>query len=201
MPTISVNIAAGADDGQENVFNGAFSGTSYAGTVFRAGKKLQLNGLDKVQWVGALRFQSVNIPQGSTVSSATLTLKKALTVGTPAIQIYGGAQNNAAAWGVGNRVLTLPKTTNKTSLDTTNATSSNNVTAIIQEIVNRAGWVANNAAAFGLFSTGAYPGTANHSKFWRGYAFEKGAGFIPNLSITYASAATTQDAIWFGSTF
>lgn len=184
MPTISVNIAAGADDGFSYVSStfGTFSNHYYSATFFQVGIGLGKN-------TSALRFQSIAIAQGITISSATLTIIRDGASAPIVANIFGDNVNNSAPWGSSNRVKNIPKTTAHTTLDSSSATSANNVTAIVQEIINRAGWASGNALAFGIFPVS---GTQ-----WRGFAFEKGAPNIPNLSITYGGAPPAVNSNFF----
>lgn len=196
MPTINVNVKTGADDGWEALHaNGSYRAASYAATTLVVGI-----GTTRGFTQTAIRFQTINIPQGSTINAATLTLvTKHTTPKTPQGKIYGDNVDNAGAWGAGNRVNTIAKTAHTTVLSLA-ATSSNNVTAIVQDIVNRGGWVANNNMAFGIFNTHA-AGTTTYK--WFGYAYEKGAPDIPNLSVTYSGGGSTafNDPLWFGMNF
>lgn len=178
MPSISVNISTGADDGNEYVTSSITYFYTYSATF----AKVDFAGFFGTGHFGAFRFQSITVPQGATISSANLTFIKKTGSGFPVINIYGNNVNNSPAWGVANRVKNITKTVATTVLDVVSATSVNNVTTIVQAIINRAGWVSGNAMAFGLFCPG------NFGSNWQCYTFEKGAPNIPNLSITYVSA-------------
>lgn len=179
MPSINVNISSGADDGNEYHSGGSARNYFYSSTFVSFGRFS--NGVN----YSAFRFQTINIPQGSTINSATLTFKKKSSFGTTSVKIYGNNADDSPAWGAGNRVRNITKTAASTNLDLS-ATSSNDVTAIVQEIVNRGGWIANNNMAFGGFNQ-----VASGSNFFLAYAYEKGGANIPNLSVTYSGATPT----------
>jgi hypothetical protein len=174
MPTINESVATGADDGMLARF-GTYLLPLYASTSL-LNSHFSVNS----EWWIALRFQTIDIPQGATIDSATLTLKRISTSGSPTINIYGSDVDNAPAWGSGNRVKDITKTAAFTVLDTANATSANDVTAIIQELVDRPGWASGNDISFGFFQ----PSTGGN---WKGYSFEKGGADIPTLDITYTA--------------
>lgn len=134
------------------------------------------------------RFPSVSVPQGATIDSATLTTKKnASGFGSPTIKIYADNVDSAPAWGTSSRVKTISKTAASTNMDISGAVFdevAQDVQAIVQEIVDRGGWSADNAMRFGFF-----PKAASLSNFY-GFAIgginasdtDYGAPF---LDITY----------------
>lgn len=203
MPTINVNvnvnISAGADNGvgPTVIANGLFDtgNAHYSGTYFWAGVALG-GGLER--GFAALRFRNVNIPQGAHIVSATLNMVKTNSKGAPVLNIFGNNIDNAPAWGPANRVHNIAKTPHSTPLDVTDANSINNVTAIVQDIVNRGGWLANNAMAFGVFNT--MPGGV--SVYWSGAAYARGGANIPNLSVRYlAPNAVAANGLRIGLNF
>lgn len=102
-----------------------------------------------------LRYTGVDIPQGATIISATLVLKSfALGGGTGTNwgNIYGDNVDDAAAWSNSSRPDQIAKTTasiplNYSTVD--DAILNQDVSAIVQEIVNRPGWTSGNAIRFG----------------------------------------------------
>jgi len=148
MPSIHKDIVLKTDNGYSNRNRGNGNRYSHFGT-----RTSMAVGRGPVYdaWMGA-RFQSINIPQGATITSATLTLTKLAVAGTPTPKIYGNDIDDAPTWGVGNQVRLITKTSATTNLDVASAVSVNNVTSIVQEIVNRAGWAPNNDIAFGIFT-------------------------------------------------
>lgn len=144
--TVTENIGAGADDGIE--VSGSWSGTSGVENIgtWSAGAAQH----------GGFRFQTVDVPQGATVSSATLTIRVIDISGTPTVSIYGDDVDDAPAWGASSRPSSgFTKTTAKTDITSAIGTGLEaiDVTAIVQEIVDRAGWTNNNDIRFGAFNT------------------------------------------------
>lgn len=143
MPTVSYGIANTANDVTQLPGAGLFDTVPASGT-----------GSGFFYWVG-FRFLAVAVPQGATITSATLTLKK------------DAAQSVAGTWGVLKGVnadttaawtTTDPSVATKTSQSVTivdGATQNYDVAAIVQAIVNRAGWVSGNALGFAGDPTGA----------------------------------------------
>jgi hypothetical protein len=134
-----------------------------------------------------LRFLAVAVPQGATITSATLTLivgGAAVGAGTGAsLGVWKGvASDNAPAWtttapNTGSRTTASVTALGSTTLETSRA---HTVTSIVQEIVNRAGWVSGNAMAFAGDPTGA----THYCGF---YDYVDNTSKAATLSITYAS--------------
>lgn len=98
------------------------------------------------QLVG-MRFQNINIPQGTTIASATIQLEvDEVRTGTASVKIYGHATNDS--WQFRNRrknISSRAPTAAEVIWDMGNYGYNEKVTtpdikSIIQEIVNRGGW-------------------------------------------------------------
>lgn len=94
-----------------------------------------------------IRFQNVIVPKNAIISSATVSFNGYIINNGSAFGLAAGENSdNAPAWvdpGV------LPTTVAKTAATiTVPSTSPWDVTDIVQEIVNRAGWASGNALAF-----------------------------------------------------
>lgn len=145
-PTVNENIAAGADDVFSVNYGSSFVSLAYSNTMI-------IVQVGFPNMIGGLRFQTIAIPSGATVNSATLTVR-GISSTSPNINIYGNDVDDAAAWAnPGNRVQNITKTTAVTNISSFNASADNNldVTSIVAEILGRAGWVSNNDVAFGFF--------------------------------------------------
>lgn len=171
-PTVTSSPTATADDGTQfgplgNIWDQTF-------TQF---------GMYLHNYQAGVRFPSVNVPQGATITSATLTIKvnnvyPVAGSGT----IYGVATDNAVAFSGSNLPTAASKTTASTTISSAAVGTRNyTVTSIIQEIVNRAGWVATNAIAMPIINTGY------------GYSriddYQDAGSNQASLSITYTSGA------------
>jgi hypothetical protein len=178
MPTINESVATGADDGF--IYTGLATGRFYTAASLRAGN---FNGAD-YNYFSAIRFQTIPIPQGATINAATLGTSKfkANRGSPPVIKIFGNDIDDAPAWGTTNEVQNITKTTANSTVDTSSATASTDVAAIVQEIVNRGGWASNNDMAFGLFPQSNPAGV---NLFYP--AAYGGAGGPATLDITYTA--------------
>lgn len=150
MPTVNYGIASTADDVSETRSAagggalGYFDGFCYTG----------LDGGQQI-WV-ALRFLAVAVPAGATITSATLTLKRDDGFGFTG-SAWGGIRGYAADT-VGAVTSNRPYAAAKTSASVTvtnSATVAYNVTAIVAEIIARAGWVSGNNLAFATDPVGS----------------------------------------------
>lgn len=135
MPTVSYGIANTADDVASADAIGFFADTNpgNGGGFFYAG----------------FRFLGVLVPQGATITSATLTLTRDdanTSAGSGYGVLKGVAADNASSWSSVKPDFAA-KTTQSVAI-TNAATVGYNVAAIVQAIVNRTGWSSGNALAF-----------------------------------------------------
>lgn len=108
----------------------------------------------------ALRFLNVTIPQGASITSATLQLADNTTAGGDGAfgVLYGNDTDDAPAWGGATTPESMTKTTTSavmSNADVSGGVHTVDVTDIVQEIIDRAGWVSGNDLAFGGDETGA----------------------------------------------
>jgi len=140
MTTINKQVSASSDDAV--LVNDAwFSDTD---TALSIGHGTYVND-------GMARWQSLNIPNAATITSATLSIYVATVVGSLESLITGVDENSTLTWADGNTPADRPRTT-----ATVNGNAANwgnygagkwatiDIKTIIQEIVNRVGWAANN---------------------------------------------------------
>ena len=106
-------------------------------------------GFGGVESNGGLRFLSVGIDQGATISTAKITVNVINVTGTPDLIVYGVDADAAAAFAdPGNLPSAATRTTASTAFAPTGTGSAEiDVKAIVQEIVNRVGY-AGGAIAF-----------------------------------------------------
>lgn len=143
-------ISAGADDAEETMTPGS-------------DPDLWSSDLDMGEQHVALRFQDINIPQSATINSARIEFVARNTrSGSTDLQVYGVAADNAGPWPDATdnylKDLLAPPRSDLTaaseSWNITNTWSSQSrystpdLTAIVQEIVNRGGWTSGNTMAF-----------------------------------------------------
>lgn len=108
------------------------------------------------------RIPNVTVAQGTTIGSAILAhdqLQNYSGFGDlTGVTLYGQAADNAAQFAVTSGDISgRARTTANVagSAIAANSPFSKDVTSIVQEILNRAGWVSGNAMAFLFISTGA----------------------------------------------
>lgn len=145
-----------------------------------------------------LRWQSINIAQGTTITSAKLSLYLTTDAGSFSANIRGIDEDNTTTWSSVSRPSGRTKTT---ATITANEANWNNwgtdawvdidITSAIQEIVNRGGWSANNALAI-VLEDAAGAGTV----FIMARAYEY-AGNVhgAKLEIIYGTGASSIAAI------
>lgn len=208
--TISRSISSATDDAEEEGPDGSNLG---AGGMYLNSTDLEIvqdlespsSGTQKI----GLRFNSLNIPAGATITSATLRFK-AITADSPntntgvtSLTIKGQAADNATTFesttnNISNRALTTASTTwNPSSWVNGTAYTSPDLSAVVQEIIGRPGWANGNSLAFVITGTGSRSAIS----------YDGSPAGAPVLEITYdlPSAATTslpatEDAeIWTGS--
>lgn len=159
MATYSLSITSDADDGQEN------EGTDWLDKVaegYPDGEFFSVlqTGSAATDRIGALRFQSTGIPQGSTISSATLTIN--ITAATNAdptdavLLVTGDDVDDSPALSSTHRPSSGWTNTTATATENNLAVGATaiDVTSIVQEIVNRPGF-AGGAISFKLGFSGS----------------------------------------------
>ena len=99
-------------------------------------------GLVATQYYNSNLFTSVTVPKNAVITSATLQVGIQDVYGTPATRCYGEAADNPTA--VTTAVDGNSRALTTAYIDpgiTTTGTKTLTVTTIVQELVNRAGWV------------------------------------------------------------
>lgn len=144
---------------------------------------------------GAWRFQSVNVPQGTVLTSAIITVNVTGRNGTQNGIVKGNNVDSAASWAhaSANSPFNMTATTASTSWATPASTGvkTMDVTTSAQEIINRAGWVANNHMRFGFTDVTAM--TASYHIIEDYQAAGTAEAFI---TIIYTPAATAGNIAW-----
>ena len=138
------------------------------------------------QLVG-LRFPTVDIPQGATVTSATLVLTPSSTqTGASGEQwvVNGVNEDNTPTFTTtAGDISTRAKTATSVNWDVPDTTvdvpvNSPDLSSVVQEIVNRAGWCGGNAMAF-VIGSGSTPLT----RYLESY--EGNPNLAPTLQVSY----------------
>lgn len=148
-----------------------------------------------------IRFRGVNPPKNATIDSAYIqfTTDKTLTAGVVQLRVAGIAADNPGQWNGNYAVSSATKTAatvtwqppNWNIVGSNGANERVDITAIVQELVNRSGWSSGNAMSFAIsWINGSGVRTA-----------EKGAGGnpAPQLFIQWnsslASPSTTDGSV------
>jgi len=145
-------ITADVDDGMETTYYGHWLSR---GSYFSQG--LYYGYIDH----GGLRFQTIGVPQGSTINSAAMWVKVEHILGTPQIKVYADDVDDAAQWADDNLPSGVTRTTAYKNWNPTTAGSTIiSMTNIIQEIISRGGWGSGNDMRFALLNDKT--GAGNH---------------------------------------
>lgn len=151
VSTFSKRVASGNDDAEE----------SSAGFMYLNSSDLELVN-DSYQSAGnqkvGMRFTGVNIPQGAAIENAYIQFTVDETVNTSGtITVRAEATNSAAGFSTntnnisGRNLTTASKTWNPANWTSVGAAGTDqrtpDISAIIQEVVNRSGWNSGNALA------------------------------------------------------
>ena len=180
---LDIPVRAGSDDAEERS----------ASVLLTSGDLNLVTDGTTVQTVG-LRFTGVTVPRGATITNAYLQFRADETTTTPTtLTIAGQAADNAATFAaVARDVSARPRTAATASWSpaawTAGATGADQrspgLAPVVQEIVNRTGWVSGNAIA--LVVTGSGQRIAE--------SFEGGAARAPVLHLEYTGGTTTTNA-------
>jgi hypothetical protein len=135
---------------------------------------------------GAVRFTGVAVPQGATITSATLTMTEETRYNTGAKSTCRGeAADNPPAWSSSSLPSAMtPTTASANAVDSGGATTVITVTTIVQELVNRAGWVSGNAMRFAFLGDASVNASV-------GFDGRDPAGNETVFDITYTTSSTS----------
>jgi len=149
LTILDVPVSASKDDAEENIATGKVKPGSSDLEFGDQGEKNQLVGM---------RFNDLNIPEGATITNASIQFQVDEThSGAATLMIEGQAADNALIFAKANGNISSRDRTN-TVVDWTPAPwttvgeagsdqQTPDITSIIQEIVDRSGWSAGNALA------------------------------------------------------
>ena len=178
-PTVTINPAAIADDGYE------YTVGNWDNTVIAMG---YVAGATQLYHPG-IRFPNVTVPQGATVSAATLGLyASSISADSGTGTIYCRAVDNSGQFGTGaNLPSAVSKTTASVAMgpDMSTGAKTWNITAPVQEVINRAGFASGNAIGVPIIATA----TGDGYRMFSDYAVGSN---IPYLEITYTVPAGSE---------
>ncbi|RCW51697.1 PKD domain-containing protein [Paenibacillus prosopidis] len=170
--TVTSQVSAGSDDAEQNQSGGSVNLTS---TDLELVFDTTTTGN---QYVG-MRFNNVNVPKGKTITNAYIQFTVDETnSGTTNLTIKGQAADNpgtftTSASNISSRATTTASVAwSPVAWNTVGAAGADQRTpdlkSVVQEIVNRTGWVQNNSMVFVVTGTGertasAYNGSATQA--------------------------------------
>jgi PKD repeat protein len=152
---IDVPISSGSDDVEQKLSDGSMYMDS---SDLELGDDLATNG---EQTVG-LRFNNIGIPHAATITSSYISFTgDEASADATSIQFYAEDTDNAAPFSTSNNDLTNRSKTsavvnwnNIPSWVVNDIYPSPDLSTIVQEVVNRPGWLVNNSMAFVIPGTG-----------------------------------------------
>lgn len=175
--TVTENIAAAGDDGR---------GRTPA--YYRNNESPNIDSDRGGSW----RFTSVDVPQGATINSAILTVNCTSREGSGTAILAGEDTDDAPTWSSysANSSLHMTATTANTSypIPATTGIKTIDVTSIIQEIVNRAGWTNNNDIRLGFSDVSGVASGYNGANF---EAYEAAGTDEAQLDIDYTAGGAS----------
>lgn len=197
MATLNLQIGASGDDSDmQSITNDSGRNVTTSGLIStnRALLGPGSHGSND-EWTVAMRFTGVTIPQGATINSATLQMRGYSDYSAPGgrtIKFWVSAQaaDNAGALSstAGDLNTTArPRTTAALAWNQPNVTfnvwNTADVTSIVQEIVNRAGWASGNAI---VIIVDTHEDTTTNE--WQEYSsYDNGSTSAPKLDIDYST--------------
>lgn len=175
MTVFTQTVSAGGNDGTYD----SGGGFSLTGTNIRVGE-YAFNYRHLIA-----RFTSVTIPNGATISSATIDVNVLNNSGITKLISKCGAADNAAmpaSYSDANTAAKTTGTTSTVSFANNSGYNSVTITAEVQAVVNRAGWASGNAMVVYFMDNTSTAGNYTQVK-----TFEDGGATAPRLTITYTA--------------
>ena len=147
--TVSAQISIGNDDAEETLNNNSVS---------RNGNRINMNN----NQINGFRFNNSGIPKGASISSATLSLtSRSNSSDAMTLRLFGELNNDAVTFAnangdISSRVKTsnyIDWTPDTWSLD--QVVTSPDLSSIVQELVNQAGWMEDDLVLLQTFESGS----------------------------------------------
>jgi len=198
-------VGASSDDCHRRLVSSRWS-------LVNTGQYVGANRLEDYQLGGGMRFTNITIPQGATIITAHLTVRCNITrtgttvnsrISAEAVDDAPTFADDAAAFDArwAGRTSTrvdwdnIPAWTQDIDYD------SPEIKAVIQEIIDREGWVSGNSIVI-FWDDFDDRSTHSTNRYRGGYSYDGSAAFCPRLYIEYttvtAPTITTQDADGLG---
>lgn len=167
----------------EEIVNLADDGMSYGSSWFNdIGGSIYFGEFSNNAMDPGFRWRTVAVPQGATIDNATLKINvTGSSTDYGAGTLWGDDSDDAATWQDSTRPATRTKTTASVPIPKAGSTGikSYTVTDVVQEIVNRPGWVSGNDLALFIINDGA------NSRFTIIEDFSNAGTNEPTLEIDY----------------
>jgi hypothetical protein len=208
MTTVNEVVVTGNDDGymDEEYYYGSFDqfasvfDNSFARVRFGQASDMGDPAMHLRIRTGYFRFQTVNVPQGANISSAKLQLAFHSTTNGPGntIDIYGNDVDDASAPTSVTDFRSKVKTTEKVTWTVPSSMVAGtfydtpDIADVVQEVVNRTGWTANNDMMF-IMPASSFNSNTNWLTQFRSYNY--GTSYRPKLVITYTLGVTVTGII------
>lgn len=187
--TLTIKLTSNSDDASETVPGKVVTTTDSTLTMDSA----RMNGF---------RFQSVNVPNGATIESATLVFTPTRSdTDTVRFSLVGEAADNSAGFSASSPNRLSDRTTTTATVDwTPGAWSKDNANTdsttpdlktIIQEIVNRTGWNANQS----LTILQKFVSGSGSNQRRRAYGRDSSSSKAAVLTIKYSTGTAGQETV------
>lgn len=176
MATQNIHVAASSDDARDGD----------AGAYNHTGGNTDIGLFGSENYSAGCRFLALDPGQGDTINSLTMTFLVSLAARDDAVlDVHADDVDDSATFSSTDSPLDRVRTTAKVDWDFTNvgATSqtSPNLASVLQEVVDRAGWVTGNDASILLI----HAGTSEQLQF---FAFDDAGTSEPYIDIDWTAA-------------
>jgi hypothetical protein len=194
---VTSRISASADDVEERTNNGAVDLDGDTSThSLQTYRTYGSESSGTLNWWG-LRFLNVNVPQGATITSSSVTFRANATSGSTAssMTLWGQLATNPSTFTTGTSNITnRTRTTATTAWSVSQWTNGSDyvtpsLAAIVQEIVSQSGWVANNAMSI-IGQT-----TVAQNRSAASYDGTNGSTLAPILEVCYTQNPATTPTV------
>lgn len=188
MTTLNLQVGAGNDDAHESGISTAFN--AVAATV-----DIRANSSGSSRRNGGFRFTNVTIPPGSTISAATISIwPTSASFDDMLADWYADDVDNAADFAASATVTGRTRTTatvlwSADSIGSGAFVSSPDLAAVIQEVIDRAGWASGNALV--ILAIGRSSATKNANA----ESYDSTPAHAAKLDITYTAPAGSAAAV------
>jgi RHS repeat-associated protein len=145
-------------------------------------------------YASGLRFTGLAIPQGATITAASITLTADATASTlPSTSLAGEATDNASGFGGDTYATFNARTRTSASVSWTptawssgTSYTSPDISSVVQEVVNRSGWASGNA--LDIIWSDATSGWGGSNDRLSAYSYDGSAGNAATLHVEYTTA-------------